>query len=121
MCGIVGYVGYGFERGELQALLEFATQLLKHRGPDQSNVFIDHHAGLGVSRLSIRDPQLGLQPMQAEDGTVIVFNGELYDVETIRDQLIRLGYDFRTTSDTEVLLYGYLAWGDEILERMIGM
>lgn len=121
MCGIVGYVGYGMEHGELQTLLEAATQLLKHRGPDQSNLFIDHYAGLSVSRLAIRDPQLGLQPMQAEDGTVLAFNGELYSTETIRDQLIRMGYHFRTASDTEVLLYGYLAWGDEILERMTGM
>jgi asparagine synthase (glutamine-hydrolysing) len=121
MCGIVGYVGQAIESNQLHACLERATQLLARRGPDGGGIYLGPGVGLGAARLAIRDIERGLQPMRAEDGTVVVFNGELYSVEDIRCPLRQAGYAFKTSSDTEVLLEGYRMWGDAIVQRLSGM
>ncbi|WP_246099098.1 asparagine synthase (glutamine-hydrolyzing) [Persicimonas caeni] len=95
---------------------------LAHRGPDDRGVFSDEQVVLGHRRLSILDPSpLGHQPMAAADGRVqVVFNGEIYNFHELRDQLGGAGHTFRSDSDTEVLLYGFLEWGEALIERLVG-
>lgn len=118
MCGIAGFVG----RGD-RALIERMTSRLAHRGPDAQAVAIDGAQGvhLGHRRLSILDVQGGAQPMSDGDLT-IVFNGEIYNFQALREELERGGAVFRSDhSDTEVVLHGYRAWGDALPERLNGM
>ena len=100
-----------------------AADLMLHRGPDDWGVYSDGHAALGFRRLSIIDLSLaGHQPMVTQDGSaVLIFNGEIYNFRELRKQL-EPDYEFRSQSDSEVLLNGYLAWGwDELLRRIDGM
>lgn len=118
MCGIAGFVG----RGD-RALIERMTARLAHRGPDAQAVTIDEAQGvyLGHRRLSILDLEGGAQPMTDGELT-IVFNGEIYNFQALRDELERGGARFRSDhSDTEVLLHGYRAWGDALPGRLNGM
>lgn len=121
MCGITGFVNLSLEPARTAHLLDVATQRLRHRGPDQFNTYSDSLAGLGVSRLAIRDVARGCQPMRAEDGTVIAFNGELYGAEALRETLRQEGHRFHSTSDTEILLRAYLTWGDAVFASISGM
>lgn len=120
MCGIVGYVG----AGNVDAL-ESAMRAIAHRGPDDSGLFVDPFArvGLGHVRLSIIDlSPLGHQPMEALGGNVqLVFNGEIYNYRELRRELEAKGVAFRGTSDTEVLLQLYLAEGHAMLPRLNGI
>lgn len=121
MCGIVGVVGTDIGR----ARLEEACRLLHHRGPDDGGLFQDQAAqvALGFRRLAIVDlSPAGHQPMVSSDGSAaIVFNGEIYGFRGLRRELERT-HSFRSTSDTEVLLNGYLQWGIEgLLQRIQGM
>jgi asparagine synthase (glutamine-hydrolysing) len=104
------------------ALLERMTARLRHRGPDAGAVHVGDDWGLGHRRLSIIDLEGGAQPMSAEAENVwISYNGEIYDFREHRAQLERAGHRFHTRSDTEVLLRGYLEWGDAVVERVGGM
>ncbi len=120
MCGIVGWVG----RGD-RAPIERAVAVQRHRGPDaQAHVELTH-AGrrvlLGHDRLAILDlSEGGAQPMTRGSATV-VFNGEIYNFAEVRRELEALGVAFRSTSDTEVLLEGYRAWGAGVVPRLRGM
>jgi asparagine synthase (glutamine-hydrolysing) len=99
------------------------AETLAHRGPDDAGVRVDERAGLGLAhrRLSIIDlSERGRQPMERE-GCWIAYNGEVYNYRELRGELERIGYSFHSTSDTEVVLVGYLAWGEEVLQRMRGM
>src|SRR5262249_21705408 len=104
-----------------------ATNLLQHRGPDDAGIehFPNgaHHAWLGHRRLSILDlSPAGHQPMSDESGRYwIVFNGEIYNFKGVRQSLEGRGYRFRSTCDTEILIYAYRQWGAECLERLNGM
>jgi len=93
---------------------------IAHRGPDDSGVFVDGPCGLAFRRLSIIDLALGHQPMTAGPAT-LVFNGELYNFQQLRAELQARGEVFTTHSDTEVLLRGYLVWGEAVVERIDGM
>ncbi len=99
------------------------TATLRHRGPDDQGVWSDGRAGLGFARLSIIDLSAAAhQPMGSADGQVwLVFNGEIYNFQELRAELATKGHIFRSRSDTEVILCGYLTWGDEILSRLRGM
>ncbi len=101
------------------------TEQLFHRGPDHGAVWVDpeHPVGLGHRRLSILDlSPAGNQPMVfPEAGLVLTFNGEIYNFLELREELESLGYRFRSSSDTEVLLYAYAQWGPKVLDRLIGM
>jgi asparagine synthase (glutamine-hydrolysing) len=123
MCGIAGFVTFdGHVRDEAGARLKRMTDAIIHRGPDEEGYFVDDHAALGHRRLSIIDLSSGQQPMAALEGRVqIVFNGEIYNYLEVRAELEQLGYRFRTHSDTEVLLQGYLQWGARSVEKMNGM
>ena len=98
---------------------------LTHRGPDDSGCWVEAGAGvaLGHRRLSIIDVSpTGHQPMESGSGRyVMVFNGEIYNYLEVRTELEQLGHRFRTHSDTEVLLRGYLQWGERSVEKMNGM
>tara|TARA_R110001599_G_scaffold353742_2_gene596041 strand:- start:14335 stop:16140 length:1806 start_codon:yes stop_codon:yes gene_type:complete len=97
--------------------------VLDHRGPDDEGVHIDGSIGLGFKRLAILDlSQSGHQPMVDKiSGSVIVFNGEIYNFIEIREELRALGHQFRSTSDTEVLLKAYSQWGEACLNKFNGM
>jgi len=96
--------------------------VIGHRGPDGEGRFVNGYVGLGHRRLSIIDLDGGSQPMMNEDGSLrIVFNGEIYNFVELRDELRRHGHDFKTHSDTEVILHGYEEWGRGCVERFNGM
>jgi asparagine synthase (glutamine-hydrolysing) len=96
--------------------------VIAHRGPDDSGVFVDGPVGLGMRRLSIIDIAGGHQPMQTSDGRLtIVFNGEIYNHREVRRGLEALGQRFRTSSDTEVILHAYQRYGTACLQRLNGM
>jgi asparagine synthase (glutamine-hydrolysing) len=118
MCGIVGLTGPG--AGAAVALMRDA---LAHRGPDGAGLFEDATLALGHRRLAIIDlSDAASQPFTNEAGTlVLVFNGEIYNYVELRDELRAKGRAFKTASDTEVILRGYEAWGERVLERLNGM
>ena len=122
MCGIVGQVGGVAAVDAAEALVRRQLALLRHRGPDGSGVLIDPNFAFGHARLAIIDPELGAQPFVSDDGNVVItYNGEIYNYIELREQLLRDGQSFRTTSDTEVLVNGYRQWGEQVLERLDGM
>ena len=98
------------------------TETLSHRGPDGAGVFVRDNVGLGHRRLSIIDHEGGRQPMSTSDGQVhLTYNGEVYNFRELRKELEGKGYRFRTSSDTEVILYAYEAWGRHCVDRFEGM
>ncbi len=122
MCGIAGITGKNWNRSQLESMVS----VQRHRGPDSSGISMiedgeDGRTGLGHNRLSIIDlSPAGSQPMINNDGTVqIVFNGEIYNYLELRAELA--DYDFRSHSDTEVILAAYEKWGQSCLDRLIGM
>lgn len=123
MCGIVGLVNNNKEIDE--KLLSRMTEMLIHRGPDDSGLWIspDRKIGLGHRRLSIIDlSEAGREPMSDENGKFyIVYNGEIYNYMEIRKELIGKGYRFKSETDTEVILNAYKAWGTNCLARLNGM
>jgi asparagine synthase (glutamine-hydrolysing) len=116
MCGIAGLNWQQRER------IEAMTAGLSHRGPDQEGIFIGEGVSLGHKRLSILDlSEYGRQPMFSEDEQVaVVYNGEIFNFESLRRDLEACGHRFRSHSDTEVLVHGYEQWGRGILERLNG-
>jgi asparagine synthase (glutamine-hydrolysing) len=93
-----------------------------HRGPDDEGIFVDGTVGLGMRRLSIIDVTGGHQPIQNEDGTVrVVFNGEIYNYRTLRSELQRDGHQFRTQTDTEVIVHAYEEDGVDCVKRFNGI
>ncbi|GGL99751.1 asparagine synthase (glutamine-hydrolyzing) [Micromonospora yangpuensis] len=124
MCGIAGWVSYDRDLARHQADLDAMTATMACRGPDAAGVQLDRHAGLGHRRLAVIDIDGGTQPMavQTDDGTVtITYSGEVYNFGELRGELRRRGHRFRTRSDTEVVLHGYLEWGEAVAERLNGM
>src|SRR5678815_4875237 len=114
MCGIAGKLYFDPQRRVDPVLLDRMTSTLKHRGPDGQGVHLEGPVGLGHTRLSIIDLSTGDQPMTNEDGTVwIVFNGEIYNFKQLRDELISKGHQFRSRSDTEVIIHLYEEYGAE--------
>jgi asparagine synthase (glutamine-hydrolysing) len=125
MCGMTGWVSYKGNLKAQQDVITTMTDTMARRGPDAGGVWTDWHVALGHRRLAVIDLAGGTQPMQAEEEgrtiATLVYTGEVYNFEELRDQLIRLGHRFKTRSDTEVVLRGYLQWGDEVAERLNGM
>ncbi len=121
MCGIVGI--FSFEgRAPFQEIWPDLVNHLAHRGPDEGTWWSDGPFFFGHRRLSILDLEGGSQPMATEDGSLVVIsNGEIYNYLELREELRKLGYVFRTNSDTEVLLHGYHAWGTELPDQLTGM
>ena len=126
MCGIAGLWAYnGGDDDEINRRVQAMLASIKHRGPDDMGIWTDHGAGvwLGHRRLAIIDlSPLGHQPMvSADGGLVVVFNGEIYNYAELRDELRARGMNFASNSDTEVLLAGYRAWGDRLVDHLVGM
>jgi len=125
MCGIAGLLKiHGPITPDDSAAVERMTHAQSHRGPDGSGMYWDTRVVLGHRRLSIIDlSDAGKQPMANEDGTICVtYNGEIYNFADLRADLCARGYHFRSHTDTEVLLHGYDAWGEEgLLARLRGM
>ncbi|HEX3685035.1 MAG TPA: asparagine synthase (glutamine-hydrolyzing) [Bryobacteraceae bacterium] len=120
MCGIAGFTHFG--RRPPANVLRRAIQSLHHRGPDQHGVFESANASLGAVRLKIIDLEGGDQPMQTEDGgIVIVFNGEIYNHAELRRELESLGHRFHSHCDTEVALRAFLEWDVACFSRFRGM
>lgn len=118
MCGIVGLV----TKKEKENTIKLMNDRIKHRGPDGDGYFIDGDVALGHRRLSIIDLSTGDQPMFNEDGSVVtVFNGEIYNYQELKEELIALGHDFKTKSDTEVLVHGYEEWHTDLPKHLRGM
>ena len=117
MCGIVGIAGFRDDQ-----LVQRMCSLIEHRGPDDIGTYFSDIHSLGMRRLSIIDLVSGHQPMYAcGDKVVIVFNGEIYNFMEIRVELEKKGHQFKTNSDTEVILNLYLEWGLEGISRLNGM
>lgn len=121
MCGIVGI----FDRGGApvdERLLARMTGRIQHRGPDGEGHFIAPGVGIGMRRLSIIDLDGGNQPLTNEDRTLqVVFNGEIYNYIELRAELITHGHQFKTHSDTEVIVHAYEQWGADCVSRFNGM
>ena len=119
MCGFVGFID---KKDDKKKIIKDMADIIKHRGPDSDGYYTDKYAAIGFRRLSIIDLDGGTQPIYNEKGDkVIVFNGEVYNYQEIRGELISLGYKFKTKSDTEVILHGYEEYGEGILDKLRGM
>ncbi len=119
MCGIVGFLDKSENK---EKVLRLMMEKIKHRGPDDSGIYIDNEIALGHLRLSIIDVKNGHQPMiSADDNFIISYNGEIYNYLELKKELESLGYKFKTSSDTEVLLNGFHLYGKDILKKIRGM
>ncbi len=124
MCGIVGYTNFAEKLINEESIINIMAETLTHRGPDASGYWFSDHTILGHRRLIVVDPNGGKQPMTRKKGNnvyTIVYNGELYNTEDIRQQLISKGYTFEGWSDTEVLLIAYIEWGEKCLQKLNGI
>ncbi len=128
MCGIAGFckIGINFleKEKEWEKILNSMNKAQKHRGPNEEGTFITKHCGLAHVRLSIRDLLNGTQPMTRyfkNKKFTIVYNGEIYNTTSLREELIREGAIFKTTSDTEVILFGHLIFGEEFVKKLNGI
>lgn len=124
MCGITGWVDYKRSlEGERDVVTKMAETLAK-RGPDDNKVWIKGNVAFGHKRLIVVDPEGGKQPMTClkdETNYAICYNGELYNTEDIRKELLRRGYTFKGHSDTEVLLASYIEWKEECVDHLNGI
>ena len=120
MCGFVGFTGH-VENS--QGVIDAMMDRIVHRGPDMGGSHVTDDATLGFRRLSILDlSEAGAQPMSNEDGSVfIVFNGEIYNFQELREELKAAGYTFHSNTDTETLLHGYELWGEDLVDHLRGM
>jgi asparagine synthase (glutamine-hydrolysing) len=119
MCGFVGIIN---KDGKIvnSSLLKSMASVIHYRGPDEEGMFIDGAIGFSHKRLSIIDLATGSQPMTFNDCTV-VYNGEIYNYIELRDELKKRGHQFKTTSDTEVILHMYQEFGDDFINNLNGM
>lgn len=128
MCGICGFINFKDnligKSGENEAIARRMADAIKHRGPDADGVYIGEHAAFSHTRLAVIDIDGGRQPMKRTvqgHEFVITYNGELYNTDEIRSTLIKCGYTFTTSSDTEVLLYAYIQFGRKCADMLNGI
>jgi asparagine synthase (glutamine-hydrolysing) len=123
MCGIAGILNFDRREPVDRNLVAAMTRAVAHRGPDAEGIWVEGPIGLGHRRLSIIDLSAAAeQPMVSDDGLVrIVYNGEIYNFQALRRTLAVLGYKFRTTSDTEVILQAYRHYGTDFVKHLRGM
>jgi asparagine synthase (glutamine-hydrolysing) len=122
MCGIAGFINNG-DLEQNKILIEKMVRSLKHRGPDDDGVYINQNIAFGHARLSIIDlTKGGHQPMFSDDKDwCIIFNGEIYNFKELRKELIDQGHSFRSNSDTEVILKGFIQWKEKVFVRLNGI
>ena len=122
MCGIAGILEFGRDARADATALRAMCQIMAHRGPDDDGIHAQGPAGIGMRRLSIVDVAGGHQPIANEDGSLtIVFNGEIYNHLSLRQQLIARGHTYRTHSDTETIVHLYEEYGAECVNHLRGM
>ncbi|MEK3855539.1 asparagine synthase (glutamine-hydrolyzing) [Cytobacillus sp. FSL H8-0458] len=124
MCGITGWIDFQKDLRKETAAIDKMADTLAKRGPDETNIWTDVHAGFGHKRLIVVDPAGGKQPMTREKHQsryTICYNGELYNTEDLRKELLIKGYSFDGHSDTEVLLTSYIEWGENCLQYLNGI
>ena len=119
MCGIVGFIDKSKDK---KKIIKDMADLIIHRGPDSDGYYVDDNIALGFRRLSIIDLGTGSQPIfNEEKDKVIIFNGEISNYQTIKEDLLAKGHKFTTKTDTEVILHGYEEYGEKILNKLRGM
>jgi asparagine synthase (glutamine-hydrolysing) len=124
VCGITGWISFERDLARERHVIEDMTETMACRGPDASGIWIEGPAALGHRRLAVIDIVGGAQPMSVSTpaGEVaLVYSGEAYNFVELREELRRAGEQFETSSDTEVVLRGYLHWGESLAERLNGM
>jgi asparagine synthase (glutamine-hydrolysing) len=122
MCGIAGIVSEDELGPDATSRAIAMRDIMAHRGPDEAGLHADSRAVLAHRRLSIVDLSSGQQPLSNEDGRVwVVFNGEIYNHRTVREDLEHRGHRYRSRSDTETIVHAYEEWGDESVQRFRGM
>lgn len=124
MCGITGWVDFHRNLSNEKDTLEKMTETLAKRGPDDTNIWTDTHVGFGHKRLIVVDAEGGKQPMvRTKSGNryIICYNGELYNTEDIRKELLIKGYSFQGHSDTEVLVSAYMEWEEKCVDFLNGI
>jgi asparagine synthase (glutamine-hydrolysing) len=124
MCGITGWVAFDRDLTQERAVIDAMTETMSCRGPDALGVWSDRNATLGHRRLAVIDIPGGAQPMSVSTPTgevAMVYSGEAYNFKELRDDLVKRGEKFVTSSDTEVVLRGYLQWGEAVADRLNGM
>ena len=116
MCGITGFVNVGGRAAD-RTVLESMNNAIAHRGPDDDGFYVNENVGLAMRRLSIIDVSGGKQPIHnADKSKWIVFNGEIYNYQYLRDDLEKRGHEFYTKSDTEVVIHLYDEYGVDCLQ-----
>ncbi len=124
MCGIAGWIDNNRNLMDEGGVIRKMTDTLVRRGPDAEGIYLKENVCLMHRRLIVIDPENGAQPMTIEKGGAsytIVYNGELYNTEELRDELLAFGHRFRGHSDTEVLLTAFVHWGEACIERLNGI
>ena len=122
MCGFVGFINNGQDKLADEKYIHDMADKIVHRGPDSDGYYVDGDISLGFRRLSIIDLAGGDQPIYNEDGSmVLVYNGEIYNHNELREELLAKGHIFKTKSDSEVILHGYEEYGPAFTDRLRGM
>ena len=124
MCGITGWISFNRDLARKGDVVDAMTETMACRGPDASGTWVRGPAALGHRRLAVIDLVGGAQPMSVQTPAgevVMVYSGEVYNFTELRDELRRAGEQFETSSDTEVVLRGYVRWGEGVAERLNGM
>lgn len=122
MCGICGKLNFDTSKNVPRELLQSMADTIEHRGPDDEGFYMAGPVGFGFRRLSIIDLNTGHQPISNEDGSVwIVFNGEIYNYQELRQDLLSRGHVFSTKTDTEVIVHLYEEYGETCVEKLRGM
>ena len=122
MCGIVGIVERDAQRPIAVDEIERMVRTLNHRGPDEEGSVVLPGVGLAMRRLAIVDLAGGQQPFANEDGSLqLVANGEIYNFQEVKRELVARGHQFRSQSDVEVLVHAYEEYGESFLQRIRGM
>ena len=124
MCGITGFVNYSKDISNSKNIIVGMNDSLQKRGPDEDGYFYSNHAVLGHKRLIVIDPVGGKQPMTVKYNNctfTIVYNGQLYNTDELKNELKENGFEFETCSDTEVLLKSYVLWGHDVVKKLNGI
>ena len=124
MCGIVGFVNYKKELFSSREIINSMNQTLSNRGPDEEGIYLDKNVALGHKRLIVIDPEGGKQPMienYSFGKYIIVYNGQIYNTKELKQELIQNGFEFKTRSDTEVLLKAFIHYGKEVVYHLNGI
>jgi len=125
MCGLTGWMSFQRDLTKQEVIANAMTETMINRGPDDYGVWLDKNIFLGHRRLSVIDLEGGRQPMVAEkengSKAIISYTGEVYNYRELREELLAKGHEFKTQSDTEVVLRAYIEWGESFVDRLNGM